>query len=30
MISSGDFLMFYLGLELSALPVAALVAYETY
>ncbi len=29
MISSGDFLMFYLGLELSALPVAALVAYET-
>jgi len=29
MISAGDFLMFYLGLELSALPVAALVAYET-
>ena len=29
MISSGDFLMFFLGLELSALPVAALVAYET-
>ena len=29
MISSGDFLMFYLGLELSALPVAALVTYET-
>ena len=29
MISSGDFLMFYLGLELSALPVAALVAFET-
>lgn len=29
MISSGDFLMFYLGLELSALPIAALVAYET-
>ncbi len=29
MISSGDFLMFYLGLELSALPVAALVAYES-
>ena len=28
MISSGDFLMFYLGLELSALPVAALVAFE--
>ena len=29
MISSGDFLMFYLGLELSILPVAALAAYET-
>ncbi len=29
MISSGDFLMFYLGLELSALPIAALIAYET-
>ena len=29
MISSGDFLMFYIGLELSALPVAALVAFET-
>ena len=29
MISSGDFLMFYLGLELSALPIAALVAFET-
>ncbi|MCH7525253.1 MAG: NADH-quinone oxidoreductase subunit N, partial [Bacteroidetes bacterium] len=29
MISSGDFLMFYLGLELSMLPVAALAAYET-
>ncbi|HHC78365.1 MAG TPA: NADH-quinone oxidoreductase subunit N [Flavobacteriia bacterium] len=29
MISSGDFLMFYLGLELATLPVAALVAYET-
>ena len=28
MISSGDFLMFYLGLELSTLPVAALAAYE--
>ena len=27
MISSGDFLMFYLGLELSTLPVAALAAY---
>ncbi|NND80191.1 MAG: NADH-quinone oxidoreductase subunit N [Maribacter sp.] len=29
MISSGDFLMFYLGLELSTLPVAALAAYDT-
>ena len=29
MVSSGDFLMFYLGLELSTLPVAALAAYET-
>lgn len=29
MISAGDFLMFYLGLELSILPVAALAAYET-
>ena len=29
MISAGDFLMFYLGLELSTLPVAALVAFET-
>lgn len=29
MISSGDFLIFYLGLELSALPIAALVAFET-
>jgi len=29
MISSGHFLMFYLGLELATLPVAALVAYET-
>ncbi len=28
LISSGDFLMFYLGLELSTLPVAALAAYE--
>ncbi len=28
MISSGDFLMFYLGLELSILPIAALAAYE--
>ena len=29
MISSGDFLMFYIGLELATLPVTALVAYET-
>lgn len=29
MISAGDFLMFYLGLELSALPIAALIAFET-
>ena len=29
MISAGDFLMFYLGLELSILPVAALASYET-
>ncbi len=29
MISAGDFLMFYIGLELATLPVAALVAYET-
>lgn len=29
MISAGDFLMFYLGLELSTLPVTALAAYET-
>lgn len=28
MLSSGDFLMFYLGLELSTLPVAALAAFE--
>lgn len=28
MISAGDFLMFYLGLELSTLPVAAMAAYE--
>ncbi|WP_282134552.1 NADH-quinone oxidoreductase subunit N [Seonamhaeicola maritimus] len=28
MISAGDFLMFYLGLELSTLPVAALAAFE--
>ncbi len=30
MISSGNFLMFYIGLELATLPVTALVAYETY
>lgn len=29
MISAGDFLMFYIGLELSTLPLAALAAYET-
>jgi NADH-quinone oxidoreductase subunit N len=29
MISAGDFLMFYIGLELSTLPIAALAAYET-
>jgi NADH-quinone oxidoreductase subunit N len=29
MISAGDFLMFYIGLELATLPVAALAAYET-
>ncbi len=29
MISAGDFLMFYIGLELGTLPVAALAAYET-
>lgn len=29
MISAGDFLMFYIGLELSTLPVAALLAWET-
>ena len=28
MLSSGDFLMFYLGLELSTLPIAALAAFE--
>lgn len=28
MISAGDFLMFYLGLELSTLPVAALASFE--
>ncbi|MDD5572067.1 MAG: NADH-quinone oxidoreductase subunit N [Bacteroidales bacterium] len=30
MISSGDFLMFYLGLELATIPIAALAAYEIY
>ena len=30
MISSGDFLMFYLGLELATIPLAALVAYKLY
>lgn len=30
LISAGDFLMFYIGLELTTLPVAALVAYETF
>jgi len=29
MISAGDFLMFYIGLELSTLPVAAMAAFET-
>lgn len=29
MISAGDFLMFYIGLELATLPVAALAAFET-
>jgi len=28
MISSGDFLMFYIGLELATIPIAALAAYE--
>jgi len=28
MISSGDFLMFFLGLELASLPIAGLVAYD--
>jgi len=28
MISAGDFLMFYLGLELASIPIAALAAYE--
>jgi len=30
MISSGDFLMFYLGLELTTIPIAALAAYDVY
>lgn len=30
MISSGDFLMFYLGLELATIPLATLVAYDRY
>ena len=30
MISSGDFLMFYLGLELATIPLAALVAYNLF
>ncbi len=30
MISAGDFLMFYIGLELSSLPIAALAAYDIY
>ncbi|WP_445956742.1 NADH-quinone oxidoreductase subunit N [Yeosuana sp.] len=30
LISAGDFLMFYIGLELTTLPVATLVAYETF
>jgi NADH-quinone oxidoreductase subunit N len=30
MISAGNFLMFYLGLELATIPVAALAAYERY
>ncbi|MCX6273119.1 MAG: NADH-quinone oxidoreductase subunit N [Bacteroidetes bacterium] len=30
MISSGDFLMFYLGLELASIPIAALAAYDTF
>lgn len=30
MISSGDFLMFYLGLELATIPIAALAAWERY
>ncbi len=30
MLSSGDFLMFYLGLELATIPVAALAAFERF
>ena len=30
MISAGDFLMFYLGLELATIPMATLVAYEVH
>lgn len=30
MISSGDFLMFYIGLELATIPLAALAAYDRY
>ncbi len=30
MISSGDFLMFYLGLELATIPIAALAAYDKF
>lgn len=30
MISSGNFLMFYLGLELTTIPIAALAAYDRY
>lgn len=30
MISSGDFLMFYIGLELSTLPLVALIAYNSF
>jgi NADH-quinone oxidoreductase subunit N len=30
MISSGDFLMFYLGLELATIPIAVLAAYERF
>ncbi|MCK9618802.1 MAG: NADH-quinone oxidoreductase subunit N [Lentimicrobiaceae bacterium] len=30
MISSGDFLMFYIGLELATLPLASLAAYDRY